>query len=254
MNLNGKTAIVTGGASGIGRATARLLAKGGAKVTVADRQADGARAVADEIGGFAAVCDVRSEAEIQAMVRAAEAKFGPTNIYFSNAGISSGGDENASNEDWQCNWDIHVMAHVYASRIVLPGMAARGGGHFILTASAAGLLTHTDSATYAVSKHATVAFAEWISIAWGDRGIHIAALCPQGVKTAMTAGREDNVFAIDGMIEAEPVAQMVVDAMADRRFLILPHASVAEYMKRKTDDYDRWLGGMRRLRAKYRGA
>jgi NAD(P)-dependent dehydrogenase (short-subunit alcohol dehydrogenase family) len=253
MELNGKAAIVTGGASGIGRALARRLAAGGARVTVADRQAGGAQAVAAEIGGLAIAGDVRSEADIQALVRAAEAKHGPTDIFCGNAGVALHGEIDAPNEDWQRNWDIHVMAHVYAARAVLPGMAARGHGHFIITASAAGLLTHTASATYAVSKHAAVAFAEWVSIAYGGQGVHVAALCPQGVRTAMTAGREGDVFSVDGMVEPEAVADMVVAAMDDRRFLILPHPTVGEYMKRKANDIDRWLGGMRRLREKYLG-
>ena len=249
MKLEGKICVVTGAASGIGAALARRFHAEGAKaVVVADVQEGPLQAVADEIGGLAVACDVAREADI---VAAAEDAFGPIDVFCSNAGIARMGGEETPDAVWRLNWDIHVMAHVYAARALAPGMAARGSGYLVNTSSAAGLLNHLDSATYAVTKHAAVAFAEWLAITYGDRGVHVSVLCPQAVRTAMTQGDEDGVASVDGMIEPEAVADSVVAAMAAEDFLILPHAEVLEYMRRKTGDYDRWLGGMRKLRARY---
>ena len=161
------------------------------------------------------------------------------------------GGEETPDADWRLNWDIHVMAHVYAARALAPAMAARGSGYLVITASAAGLLNHLDSASYAVTKHAAVAFAEWLAITYGDRGVQVSVLCPQAVRTAMTQDHEDGVASVDGMIEPEAVADSVVEAMAAEDFLILPHPEVLDYMQRKAGDYYRWLGGMRKLRARY---
>ena len=249
MKLEGKICVVTGAASGIGAALARRFHAEGAKaVVVADVQEGPLQAVADEIGGLAVACDVAREADL---VAAAEDAFGPIDVFCSNAGIARMGGEETPDAVWRLNWDIHVMAHVYAARALAPGMAARGSGYLVNTSSAAGLLNHLDSATYAVTKHAAVAFAEWLAITYGDRGVHVSVLCPQAVRTAMTQGDEDGVASVDGMIEPEAVADSVVAAMAAEDFLILPHAEVLEYMRRKTGDYDRWLGGMRKLRARY---
>ena len=182
------------------------------------------------------------------MVARAEADFGAVDVFCSNAGIVQIGDENAPDEDWQRNWDIHVMAHVYAARAVLPGMVARGSGYLVNTASAAGLLTHVNSATYSVTKHGAVAVAEYLSINYAAQGIRVSVLCPQAVRTAMTQGREAGVASVDGMIEPEQLAQCVVETMREEEFLILPHPEVTEYMRRKTSDYDRWLRGMRRMK------
>lgn len=250
MKIAGKTAIVTGAASGIGRAMAQRFAADGAKgVVVADLQAEPLAAVADEIGGLAVACDVGSEDDIKKLVEAAEEAYGPVDVFCSNAGISRLGGEETSDVDWQLSWDIHVMAHVYAARAVAPGMAERGEGYLVNTASAAGLLSHVNSASYAVTKHAAVAFAEWLAIAYGDQGVRVSVLCPQAVRTAMTAGREGTVASVDGMIEPEELADCVVESMDKEEFLILPHPVVLEYMQRKTSNYDRWLKGMRRLRA-----
>lgn len=252
MKVAGKNIVVTGGASGIGRAMAeRFHADGAAAVVVADLQMDALQRVADAVNGLAVRCDVADEASVKQLVQRSEAEMGGIDIFCSNAGILAGGDEHASNEHWQLNWDIHVMAHVYASRAVIPGMIKRGGGYLVNTASAAGLLTHIDLATYAVSKHASVAFAEWLSIRYGDQGIRVSTLCPQAVRTAMTAGIEEGVASVDGMLEPEQLAECVVDTMAREEFLILPHPQVLEYMQRKTGDYDRWIRGMRRMLGKF---
>lgn len=252
MKIEGKVVVVTGAASGIGRALARRFAREGARgIAVADVQREALEAVADEIGGLAAPCDVTDEGAVKALAAAAEERFGPIDVFCSNAGVVRLGGEEAPDEEWRLNWDLHVMAHVYAARAVAPKMAGRGSGYLVNTASAAGLLTHVESATYAATKHAAVAFAEYLAIAYGDRGVRVSVLCPQAVRTAMTAGREQGVASVDGMIEPEVLADEVVKAMEREEFLILPHPQVLEYMRRKTADYDRWLAGMRRLRRKF---
>ena len=251
MKIEGKVCAVTGAASGIGRALARRFkAEGAAGIALADLDADGLAPLAEELGALAVTCDVAREADVRNLIAKTEEAFGPIGVYCSNAGIVSEGGEAAPDAEWQRNWDVHLMAHVYAARALAPAMAARGEGYLVLTASAAGVLSHPDSATYAVTKHATVAFAEYLSIAYGDQGVRVSVLCPQAVRTAMTQGREDSIASIDGMIEPEELADCVVEAMAQERFLILPHPQVLDYMRRKTADYDRWLAGMRRLKTR----
>jgi NAD(P)-dependent dehydrogenase (short-subunit alcohol dehydrogenase family) len=253
MKVEGKIAVITGAASGIGRALARRFKAEGAKaLAIADMQEDALQAVADEIGALAMVTDVSREGDIQALVAKTEAELGPIDIFCSNAGICWLGGDDAPDEEWQTNWNVHVMAHVYAARAVAPGMAARGSGYLVNTASAAGLLSHVNSATYSVTKHAAVALGEWLSIEYGSRGVKVSVLCPQAVRTAMTQGRETGVAALDGMIDPEELADSVIATMEREEFLILPHPVVLDYLKRKTGDYDRWLGGMRRLKDRYR--
>ena len=253
MKVEGKIAVITGAASGIGRALARRFKAEGAKaLAIADMQGDALQAVADEIGALAMVTDVSREGDIQALVAKTEAELGPIDIFCSNAGICWLGGDDAPDEEWQTNWNVHVMAHVYAARAVAPGMAARGSGYLVNTASAAGLLSHVNSATYSVTKHAAVALGEWLSIEYGSRGVNVSVLCPQAVRTAMTQGRETGVAALDGMIDPEELADSVIATMEREEFLILPHPVVLDYLKRKTGDYDRWLGGMRRLKDRYR--
>ena len=255
MQLHGKVAVVTGAASGIGRAMARRFAiEGAAAVVCLDRQEAALRAVAEEVGGLAIACDVSNEEAIREAVTRTESRHGRIDVFCSNAGIARFGDEHTANEDWQRNWDVHVMAHVYAARAVIPGMVERASGYLVNTSSAAGLLTHIHSATYAVTKHAAIAFAEFLAIRYGDKGVRVSVLCPQAVRTAMTAGHEAGVASVDGMIEAEDVAECVVAAMDREEFLILPHPVVRDYLQRKTADHDRWLGGMRRLARHYEGA
>ena len=252
MEIAGKVAVVTGAASGIGRALAeRFMAEKAKAVIAVDLQDDALKAVAQSCGAIPVVCDVTDAANIAALVEQTEADHGPVDIFCSNAGICDIGDEHVSDDDWNLNWNLHVMAHVHAARAVAEKMADRGEGYLVNTASAAGLLSHIDSATYTVTKHAAVAFAEWLAIRYGDRGVRVSVLCPQAVRTPMTEGREGRVAAVDGMLEADVVAESVVQAMADETFLILPHAEVLDYMRRKANDVDRWLGGMRKLRQRF---
>ncbi|MDP6343876.1 MAG: SDR family oxidoreductase [Alphaproteobacteria bacterium] len=253
MQLKDKIAVVTGGASGIGRALARRFAAEGARqVVVADLDEAGIDAVAAEIGGIAIAANVGVEADIVSLVDRAEAEAGPIDLFCSNAGIAVHGDLENSNEDWQRVWDVNLMSHVYAARAVVPGMIARGGGYLLNTASAAGLLSQIGSSTYSVTKHAAVGFAEWLSITYGNRGIKVSVLCPQAVRTAMTAGLEGGgVAGVDGMMEPEELADAVIETLEREEFLCLPHPQVLEYMRRKTSDYDRWLKGMRRLHEHY---
>ena len=255
MKIGGKSVVVTGGASGIGRALARRFRAEGARgIALADLQEEALRDAAGEIDALAVPCDVADEADIRRLVAAAEESFGPIDVFVSNAGIARMGGVDAPDAEWRRNWDIHVMAHVYAARAVAPKMAARGGGYLVNTASAAGLLSHVESATYSVTKHAAVAFAEWLSIAYGDRGVRVSVLCPQAVRTAMLAGHDEGVASLDGVLEPEQVAESVIEAMEREEFLILPHAEVQDYMQHKVADRERWLRGMRKLRAAHGGA
>jgi NAD(P)-dependent dehydrogenase (short-subunit alcohol dehydrogenase family) len=254
MQIEGKHVVVTGGASGIGRALARRFAAEGARgVVVADLDAAGCAAVAAEVKGVAAPTDVADEAAVRALVTRAEDAYGPIDLFCSNAGIAVTGGVETSNADWQRIWNINVMAHVYAARAVLPSMLERGAGYLLNTASAAGLLNQIGSAPYGVTKHAAVALAEWLAITYGDRGIVVSVLCPQAVRTAMTdagsAVGDVGVGAarVDGMIEPEDCAAAVVEGLARESFLILPHPDVLTYLRRKADDYDRWLTGMQRF-------
>lgn len=252
MDIAGKTVVVTGGASGIGAGLAqRFATEGAAHVVVADIDEDGARAVAEEVGGVAVRCDVSQEPDVVSLVERAERE-GPIDLFCSNAGIGIGGGVDVADDAWQRIWSINVMAHIYAARACVPRMATRGGGYLLQTASAAGLLTQLGSAPYAVTKHAAVALAEWMSIAYAQLGITVSVLCPQAVRTKMTAGG-GSVAAVDGMLEPSDVADEVVRGLRDERFLILPHPQVAEYVKRKADDHDRWLRGMRRLQERFEG-
>ena len=252
MKLASKHAVVTGGAAGIGRALVRKFAAEGARVVVADLDADGAAEVAAEIGGFAVAVDVSDESSLRSLVEHAEKEYGAIDLFCSNAGIFLPGDVEVPNEQWQQIWEVNVLAHVYAARAVLPKMLERGEGYLLNSASAAGLLTQIGSAPYAVTKHAAVGLAEWLAVTYGDRGIKVSVLCPQAVRTAMTAGVEGGgVAGVDGMLEPEAVADCVVEGLSEERFLILPHPNVAEYMQRKVGDYDRWLRGMRRLQARF---
>lgn len=252
MNLRDKVAIVTGGASGIGQGLAiRLAAEGARGIVVADVQIERAEAVAREVGGLAVRCDVSQEADIQALVAAACQRFGQVDAYFSNAGIlgKPGGIE-LEDPLWDKMWQIHGMAHVWAARAVVPAMVARGEGCFVVTASAAGLLNIVESAPYGVTKHAALAFAEWLRIAYGRRGVRVACLCPQSVQTDMVTG-DGGSAGHDGILTPAQVAEAVMETIRDEKFLVLPHPEVLAYFRAKAQDYDRWIGGMQKLYAQH---
>jgi len=253
MQVKDKIIVVTGGASGIGRELAsRFTKEGAARVVIADLNENGLNEVASDIGALPKVTDVAKEEEIKDLVQFAEDQAGPIDLFCSNAGIAVYGDLGNSNQEWQRVWEVNLMSHVYAARAVVPSMISRGGGYLLNTASAAGLLSQIGSSTYSVTKHAAVGFAEWLSITYGDQGIKVSILCPQAVRTAMTADLENGgVAGVDGMMETEELADVVIQTLEEERFLCLPHSQVLEYMQRKTGDYDRWLKGMRRLHAHY---
>lgn len=275
MDITGKVAVVTGGASGVGEALCRGLAeRGAAGVVVCDIDGGGAARVAAGLtaGGHRAIAvtaDVSSEADVQAMVARAGEAFGPIGLFFSNAGIIVAGGPEAPDEAWSRIWAINVHSHVYVARAILPGMLARGEGYLVITASAAGLLTQLGSAPYAVTKHAAVALAEWLSITHGDQGIRVSCLCPQAFTSNLlsTSRREVGAdqfgadsetggsaqAAVDGVLTSEQVARVALDAISTEQFLILPHPEVATYERRRADDRERWLRGMRRMQARLTG-
>jgi NAD(P)-dependent dehydrogenase (short-subunit alcohol dehydrogenase family) len=278
MRIEGRVAVVTGGASGIGRSLCHALAgQGAAGVVVADLDAAGAQHVATAItssGGraLAVTADVAREADVADLVASAVGEFGRIDLVCSNAGIIVPGGVEASDEAWSRIWTINVQSHVYVARAVLPGMLARGEGYLLFTASAAGLLTQLGSAPYSVTKHALVALAEWLAITHGDQGIKVSCLCPQAVSTNLGAtslramggsgqppedgripsvdGSASRQAAVDGVLTPDHVAACVIEGIASERFLILPHPEVAEYERRRADDRERWLRGMRRLQAR----
>ena len=252
MIIKDKVVVVTGGASGIGKSLSeRFAAEGAAGVVVADIDSEGIESTRERIetntDALAVRCDVASEDAIKNLVAESIERFGHIDLFCSNAGIFTAGGEGVSNDGWKNIWDINVMSHIFAARAVLPSMLERGEGYLLNTSSAAGLLSQVGSAPYSVTKHAAIGFAEWLSITYGNRGINVSVLCPQAVRTAMTAGGDGGVAGLDGMLEPDELTNTVIEALADERFLVLPHPEVLTYMRRKTDDYDRWLGGMRRL-------
>ncbi|MCZ6655930.1 MAG: SDR family NAD(P)-dependent oxidoreductase [Gammaproteobacteria bacterium] len=251
MEVQDKIIVVTGGASGIGRAMCERFAKDGAKhVVVADLNGDGAATVAKAVGGTPQRVDVGKESDIVQLIERTESEIGPIDLFCSNAGIGLGKGLDEPDDVWDTIWKVNTMSHIWAARHLVPRMIARGGGYLLNTSSAAGLLTQIGSVTYAVTKHAAVALAEWISITHGRDGIKVSVLCPQAVRTAMTAGGT-GVAGVDGMIEPEQAVDTVIEALREERFLVLPHPEVATYIDRKTSDYDRWLHGMRRLQERY---
>jgi len=257
MELAGKVVVVTGGANGIGRALCeRFAAEGARGVVVADLERDEARRVAETVGGMAFGLDVREEAQVRSMVERVEKRIGPIDLFCSNAGIIAGDGEppwatSASNDTWRAMWDIHVMAHVYAARACLPAMIERGEGYFLNTVSAAGLPSQIGDAAYSTTKHAAMGFAESLAISHGDDGIKVSCLCPQAVATRMVGDTDGGVAGIDGIISPEELARSVVEGLAAERFLILPHPIVRQYWQNKIDNYDRWVGGMRKLRRRF---
>jgi NAD(P)-dependent dehydrogenase (short-subunit alcohol dehydrogenase family) len=264
MNVSGKVVVVTGGASGIGKALAERFAKeGAAKVAVADLDGEKAEAVARSIGGLAFQTDVAKEEDIQRLVAETEAKAGPIALFCSNAGVATPDPDlnfaaSAPNALWERDWRINVMAHVYAARALVPLMKARGGGYFLNTVSAAGLLSQIGSAVYSTTKHAAIGFAESLAITHKDDGVGVSVLCPQAVDTPMfnpggSARTEISSAGVDGVLTPDQVAQAVIEGLAAETFLILPHPQVLGYMRNKTENYDRWIGGMAKFRRKLFG-
>jgi NAD(P)-dependent dehydrogenase (short-subunit alcohol dehydrogenase family) len=253
VELDNKVCVITGGASGIGAATSRAFAAKGARVVVTDINMEGARQVAEEIGGHAITCDVSVEAEVNNLVAETEEQLGPIDLFFNNAAVATGGNPlNTPIDVWQDQWNINVMAHVYAVRAVLPGMLARGQGYLLHTASMAGILTSQGNLTYATTKHAVVGLAEWLSITYHDQGIRVSLLAPLGVRTPML-GDLSSPFAVSAagpIKEPKDVADMVVSGIQSESFLILTDPIAQTWMERKTNDPERWLAGMRRLQAK----
>jgi len=252
MNVRDKIIFVTGGANGIGRALGeRFASEGAKKIIVADIDFKNAQIVADQTGGKAICLDVSNEAQVKIAVEETLDEFGQINLVCSNAGIGGAeGGLDISNELWQKIYETNVLSHLYLSRACFPSMIERGAGHFLITASAAGLLTHPTAAPYAVTKHAAVAFAEWLSIAYFERGIKVSCLCPQGVKTDLIASAEGEPenFLMAEAITAEACADAVVKGLESENFLILPHPEVAQYILNKAENYDRWLHSLRKIR------
>lgn len=254
MELKDKVIVVTGAAAGIGRAMCLAFAQEGAKaIACVDRDMTGAQETANMINGLAIDVDVSNEDQIAAMIARVEVELGPIDLFCSNAGVLTEGGVEAPNADWQRLWEINVMSHVWAARHLVPRMIARGGGYLLNTASAAGLLNQIGSAPYGVTKHAAVGLAEWLAMTHADAGIKVSVLCPQAVRTAMTEGHEEHVAAIDGMLEPEDAARACVEAIRAETFLVLPHPGVLDYVRAKTADYDRWIGGMRKLNRRFGG-
>jgi NAD(P)-dependent dehydrogenase (short-subunit alcohol dehydrogenase family) len=254
MQLSGKTVIVTGGGSGIGRALCEAFHQAGAKtIVVADVDLQAAERVAAAVKGVAVRCDVANEADVRSLIETTESGSGPVDLYCSNAGVASGFAPRVDNaaagpdELWQRAWSVNVMGHVYAVRHLVPRMKARGGGYFLMTVSAAGLLTQIGSAIYSTTKHAAVGFAENIAIAHRDDGIRVSVLCPQAVDTPLLRGLPSGPQSADGVLSPAQVAQAAIKGIEDETFLILPHPEVREYMRRKMEDRDRWIDGMARL-------
>jgi NAD(P)-dependent dehydrogenase (short-subunit alcohol dehydrogenase family) len=266
MELEGRHVIVTGAANGIGRALARRFHGEGARVVASDRDAQALAKVVDQLNearsgsAVAVVVDLGTEAGNQHLVRAAEDVFGPIDLFFANAGVAVGTDLTTSEAEWELAFNVNVHAHRWAAKYLLPGWLARGEGYFCSTASAAGLLSQIGSAPYSLTKHSAVAFAEWMSITYGDQGIRVSCLCPQGVNTNMlnggpitSNGAGNVVRAAGAVLEPEEVSDVVVGVIRAETFLILPHPEVLTYLQRKTGDYDRWLSGMRKLQARIVG-
>jgi NAD(P)-dependent dehydrogenase (short-subunit alcohol dehydrogenase family) len=270
MQLDGRNVVVTGAASGIGRALARRFHAEGARVVASDRDEPGVAAVVAELeqlranSAYAVPVDVGTEAGNKHLVESAENTLGPIDLFFANAGVAVGTDLDTAESDWELAFNVNVHAHRWAAKYLLPGWLARGEGYFCSTASAAGLLSQIGSAPYSLTKHAAVAFAEWMSITYGSRGLRVSCLCPQGVNTNMliagaaapgsvaTSGA-DVVRASGAVLEPEDVAEAAVAVIGAETFLILPHPEVLTYLQRKTGDYDRWLAGMRKLQSRVVG-
>jgi NAD(P)-dependent dehydrogenase (short-subunit alcohol dehydrogenase family) len=249
LNLRDRVIVITGGGSGIGAALARrFAAEAPGGLVIGDLDLDAAKAVATEVGADAFHVDVADPASNDALIDLTEERYGPIDLFCANAGIGFVGDEQTPPDRWNFMWQVNLMSHVHAARRLIPAWLARGEGYFLSTASAAGLLTNLKAAQYSVTKHAAVSFAEWLAITYGDRGIKVSCLCPMGVKTPLLDSADEFHALLDPLaIEPEQVAEAVMEGLAEERFLILPHPEVAQFFQNKANDYDRWIGGMRKL-------
>ena len=255
-----KVVAITGGGNGIGMAIAQAAKDLGAKIAISDINEKDLNKAKEKHDFYTSLSDAGKEADILSFIKNTEKNLGPIDIFFANAGVARSGTLDTTDEDWDISYRVNVMHHVWAARAVIPSMRKRQNCRFITTASAAGLLSEINSASYSLTKHAAVGFAEWMSIVYGKddndgNAVKISCLCPQGVNTAMTANMDKGgVAGIDGMLDPIDVAKVVINTVSDGGFLILPHPIVGEYIKFKTADYPRWLGGMRKLYAKFKGS
>ena len=258
MRIENKIIVVTGAGSGIGKALVKkFLAEGARAVVAADINADNARQTAKELGCIAMSANVADEDDVVRLIEDTERDIGPIDLFCNNAGVIAGASEQSPNEEWQLLWDVNVMSHVYSARHLVPRMIKRGGGYFLNTASAAGLLNQIGGAAYGTTKHAAVGFSGWLALTYAHEGIKVSMLCPEAVRTAMTADADNEgikAASTDGMMEPDELADIVVEHLGREAFLILTHGEVKTYMQRKTSDYDRWIGGMNRLQQKLSGA
>ncbi len=262
MEIEQKIIVVTGAGSGIGKALVeKFVAEGAKQVIAVDINAADAAETAMANRCLAKTADVACEADMIRVIEEVESQIGPIDLFCSNAGLAAGNSEQSPDQEWQISWDVNVMAHVYAARHLVPRMIKRGGGYFLNTASAAGLLNQIGGAAYGVTKHAAVGFGEWLALTYGHQGIKVSLLCPQAVRTAMTATDPDQIgteglqaAAGDGMLETSVVADVVMRGLKEESFLILPHPEVTQYMQRKTADYDRWIRGMNRFHQSLAGS
>lgn len=258
MVIKDKIIVVTGAGSGIGKALVKKFCAEAARAVIAvDINAAAARETAAEFGCIAMSADVSKEDDVIRVIEDTEKNIGPIDLYCNNAGVAAGASEQSPNAEWQFIWDVNVMSHVYSARHLVPRMIQRGGGYFLNTASAAGLLNQIGGAAYGTTKHAAVGFAEWLALTYRHQGIKVSMLCPQAVRTAMTANTQDQgtmAASGDGMMEPDQLADIVVEHLSRDAFLILTHEEVKVYMQRKSSDYDRWIAGMNRLQQKLSGA
>lgn len=254
MDIENKLVVVTGGASGIGEGLARrAVAEGASKVIIIDMDKQGAERVAADIDGAAYQVDLSDEAAVADVINAIETDHGPIDLFFSNAGVLCADEPNfnsydLSNEGWELTWQVNVMSHIYIARTLFPKMQARKSGGFVITASAAGLLNQIGATSYSATKHAAVGVAESMAIAHGDDGIQVSVLCPQAVESKMIAGAETSSATLDGILTAEEMAIRAYKGIKNNQFMIRPHGTVVQYFQQKAANYDRWVGGMRKLR------
>jgi NAD(P)-dependent dehydrogenase (short-subunit alcohol dehydrogenase family) len=252
VKLSDKVIVITGAGSGIGAALARRFAQEEPRALVlADLDGTSVTRVAEEVGGLACEADMSRPEDNDRLITLAEDNHGPVDLFCANAGIGFAGDEQTPAEDWHHMWDVNLMSHVHATARLMPAWLARGEGYLLSTASAAGLLTNLKAAQYSVTKHAAVAFAEWLAVTYGGQGLKVSCLCPMGVNTPfLDSAAEFRPLLDPYAIEPEQVAEAVVAGLEAESFLILPHPEVETYFQNKANDYDSWIAGMQKLQSR----